>query len=247
MDLIEKGSQTAKNGFKNEKDIVNKFNNWEKDNDAKIWLKIMGYALNKIEYVKAIVISGYKTDVQVQVTIKLKEAIDVENLQVKLVSNIKGYNQIDKRWIDKYAEMWKIPDKVVKILKQYSGELKPTIKNPKDPRRTFINEFSKKSQQILLEWLEQNKTLIINDIIKGRGKFAAEWMLVAQKIGRNAEWVLKPINYVINYFGNGKIVITNRGSIKIGKITMQRKGGDKGRETANMLQFKINPAELFDI
>ena len=102
-------------------------------------------------------------------------------------------------------------------------------------------------QQILLEWLEQNKTLIINDIIKGRGKFAAEWMLVAQKIGRNAEWVLKPINYVINYFGNGKIVITNRGSIKIGQITMQRKGGDKGRKTANMLQFKINPAELFDI
>jgi hypothetical protein len=28
---------------------------------------------------------------------------------------------------------------------------------------------------------------------------------------------------------------------------MQRKGGDGGRETAKMLQFKINPAELFDI
>ena len=31
------------------------------------------------------------------------------------------------------------------------------------------------------------------------------------------------------------------------KITMQRKGGDGGRITANMLQFKINPAELFEI
>lgn len=28
---------------------------------------------------------------------------------------------------------------------------------------------------------------------------------------------------------------------------MQRKGGDGGRKTAQMLQFKINPAELFDI
>jgi hypothetical protein len=28
---------------------------------------------------------------------------------------------------------------------------------------------------------------------------------------------------------------------------MQRKGGDGGRNTANMLQFKLNPAELFDI
>lgn len=27
---------------------------------------------------------------------------------------------------------------------------------------------------------------------------------------------------------------------------MQRKGGDGGRNTANMLQFKLNPAELFD-
>lgn len=35
-------------------------------------------------------------------------------------------------------------------------------------------------------------------------------------------------------------------NLKIGKITMQRKGGDNGRETAKMLQFKINPAELFE-
>ena len=28
---------------------------------------------------------------------------------------------------------------------------------------------------------------------------------------------------------------------------MQRKRGDAGRETANMLQFKIDPAEIFNI
>ena len=39
MNLIEKGSKTAKNGFQNEKDVVNKFNNWENDDDAKKWLK----------------------------------------------------------------------------------------------------------------------------------------------------------------------------------------------------------------
>ena len=27
---------------------------------------------------------------------------------------------------------------------------------------------------------------------------------------------------------------------------MQRKGGDGGRITANMLQFKLDPTELFD-
>jgi len=49
---------------------------------------------------------------------------------------------------------------------------------------------------------------------------------------------------VKDFFGYGSIVITDRGNIRIGKITVQRKGGDAGRETAKMLQFKINPAEI---
>ena len=93
-----KGSQTAKNGFLNEDDIIVKFNNWKSDEDAQKWLLIMQYELEQIEFVKAIKLNGVKTDVQAQVTIKLKEAIDVQNLQVKLVSNPKGFNQIDKRW-----------------------------------------------------------------------------------------------------------------------------------------------------
>lgn len=247
MDLIQKGSNTAKEGFKNEKNIVDKFKNWQNDIDAKKWLVIMGYNLSEIEYVDAIILSGYKTDVQVQVRIKLKKAIDVENLQVKLVSNPRGYNQIDKRWIDKYQEMWNIPNDIVKILKEYTGEILPTIKNPKDKRRTNMNEFDSTSQKKILNWLEKNKSLIVNDIIKGRGKFSAEWMLVVQKIDKNARWVLKPINVVINYYSSGNVRITKQGNIKIGRITMQRKGGDGSRETAKMLQFKINPAELFEI
>lgn len=71
-------------------------------------------------------------------------------------------------------------------------------------------------------------------------------MLVILKLKDNAtiEWALEPINKVLNHFGNGVISISPRGSFKIGNITIQRKGGDNGRLTANMLQFKINPAEL---
>jgi hypothetical protein len=88
--------------------------------------------------------------------------------------------------------------------------------------------------------------LIVSDILKGRGKFSAGWMLVAFKSEEESRWVLKSINHVMNVFGDGEIRITARGSLRLGKITIQRKGGDAGRETANMLQFKINPAELFD-
>lgn len=241
------GSQTAKNGFLNEDDIVDKFNNWQKDEDAQKWLLIMEYQLNDIEYVKAIKLSGFKTDVQVQVTIKLKEAIDAQNLQVKLVSNPKGFNQIDKRWVDKYVEMWNIPLEIVTIFKKYTGEIEPTIDNPKDKRRMFANEFSLTEQENILKWLNENKSLIVSDILKGRGQFSAEWMLVAQKVKENSRWILKPMNFCLNHFGNGVIEITKQGNFKIGRITMQRKGGDNGRNTAKMLQFKINPAELFDV
>ena len=209
------GSQTAKNGFKNEQDIVDKFNNWQTDEDAQKWLLIMQYKLDEIEYVKAVKISqGFKTDVQAQVTIKLKEAIDVQNLQVKLISSKRGFNQIDKRKVDKYAGMWEIPDKITTLLKYYTGELTP-YKDSRDNRRMFADEFTNKEQAILIKWLEQNKSLIVSDILKGRGQFAAEWMLVAQKIKTNSNWILKPMNYCMNYFGNGEVIITPRGNFRI--------------------------------
>ena len=59
-------------------------------------------------------------------------------------------------------------------------------------------------------------------------------------------WALKPMNVCLNLFGNGNTTITKQGNIKIGNITVQRKGGDAGRKTSQMLQFKINPCLLFD-
>ena len=72
-------------------------------------------------------------------------------------------------------------------------------------------------------------------------------MLVILKVKEaEVKWILKPINFCLNLFGNGHVIITSKGSIKIGNITVQRKGGDGGRKTANMLQFKINPLLLFE-
>jgi len=244
-ELINLGSLTAKNGFKNEDDIVNKFNNWQIDDDAKSWLAIMEYKLEEIEKVEAIKLHGYKTDVQVKIIIYFKNAINKQNLSIKLVSNPQGFNQIDKRWVDKYGEMWDIPSDVVRILKLFTGEIKPYKSSTKDPRRMFLTELTKDEQNLLLNFIESNKILIVSDILKGRGEFSADWMLVALTIKDKTKWVLKSINHAMNIFGNGEIKITPLGSLKIGQITIQRKGGDNGRETANMLQFKINPVLLF--
>jgi DNA-cytosine methyltransferase len=249
------GSKTAKDGFKNEDSVISYFNNWKTSDYAQNWLKAMNYNLKEIEFVKAYKVKGsYKTDVQIEIEIeiKLKNLVDIQNLQVKLITNKDpnkkptGKNQIDKRWVDAYQDMWNIPDNVIKILKHFTGELDPYIKNPRDERRMFIDELTSNDKNTLLDFLNKNKTLIVSDILKGRGKFAAEWMLV---IVRNTNyeithWALEPINIVMNYFSNGDIQISPKGSIYIGKILMQRKGGDNGRPTANMLQFNIDPAKL---
>lgn len=246
--LIQLGSRTAKRGFKSERDIVRKFNNWQNDEDAQGWLKIMSYDLKEIEKVKAIIITGnHKTDVQAQIKIYLKKAIAIENLSVKLVSNPQGFNQIDKRWVNKYVEMWNIPKDIAEALKLFTGEIKPRAKNLRDPGRMFLDEMSIKIQKIIVDFFTNNKLLIVSDILKGNDEFPANWMMVVFKKKKgNPEWCLKHINHVLNAFGRGKVYITDRGSLKIGKITMQRKGGDAGRETSKMLQFKINPMELFN-
>ncbi len=248
---IEKGSKTAKDGFKNEDFVIQSFNDWRDCDLAKSWLGAMNYTLNEIEEVKAYKIKGsFKADVQVQINIeiKLKKLQDIQNLQVKLVSNQSGFNQIDKRWVDNYVELWNIPDSVVKILKHFTGELPPFIDTPKDKRRMFMNEFPTMEQGLLIDFIRKNQSLIVSDILKGRGQFAAEWMLVILKItDKPLEWALKPMNFCLNLFGNGDVSITNLGSIRIGNITIQRKGGDGGRKTANMLQFKINPCLLLRV
>ncbi|HIF9920282.1 TPA: type II restriction endonuclease [Campylobacter coli] len=248
MNKVELGSNTAKNGFKNENFVVNTFNNWQNDTLAQSWLKAMNYNINDIQNVKAQKIKGsFKADVQVVilVQIKLQNLQDVQNIQVKLVSNPQGFNQVDKRWLKNYNELWNFPSELLEILQYFTGEKSPKIKNPKDKRRMFLTEFTKEEQEQVINFFIKNQALIVNDILKGRGQFASEWFLVILKIEKqDLKWLLKPINEVINFY-NGEVLITDRGSLKIGKITMQRKGGDNGRISANMLQFKINPCELF--
>jgi len=245
-DLVKLGSDTAKNGFKNEDTVLKKFNNWKTDLDSQNWLKLMGYSLNKIKKVDAIKLHGFKTDVQIKITIYLKDVIHAENMSIKLVSNPKGFNQIDKRWVDKYAELWDMPHEIVTILKLFTGEIKSKKIGLKDERRMFLSEMDLKDTTNLIDFFKKKKILIVADILKGRGMLSAGWMLVALKDSKLiCNWTIQSMNHVMNYFGNGDVVITPRGSLQIGKITMQRKGGDGGRKTANMLQFKINPAELF--
>lgn len=240
---IELGSTTAKNGFKNEDEIRDKFNNWKTDDDAKIWLGAMKYRLADIHSLVATKPHGEKADVEVLIKTTTDEKR--EGISIKLVSSEQGFNQIDKRWVATYAKMWKMPVDVLAALKLFVGETRPT-KPSKDANRMYLNELAPETQKAVIDFFTANKEAIVSDIFSGDGIHSAQWMMVALKSSATPRWVLRTDAYAIKFFSEGKVELTRNGNLRIGRITVQRKGGDGGRDTAKMLQFKINPALLFD-
>jgi len=239
----ELGSLTAKHGFQNETEIAGKFNNWKTDTDAQKWLESMGYSASEVISVDAIKPHGEKADVELR--IKTKRAESTEGISIKLVSNPTGFNQIDKRWLSHYQKMWKMPTYVVESLKLFVGEIAPTGKS-RQMDRMYLNELDAATQRKVIDFFTANKAEIVSDLLKGDGVYSAGWLMVALKSGDKPKWTVLKMDDAIRFFGDGGVTITRGGNLKIGRITMQRKGGDAGRDTAKMLQFKINPAELFD-
>jgi len=276
MDKTELGSNTAKGGFANEEAICKKFNAWKNDKEAQEWLKIMGYDVMQLNSVNAIRIPTrikktdlskfelkeetykqfmrfQKADAQIKIIIKIGNILKIENLSLKKANSDADYNQIDKRTVTDYQEMWKFDDEIAFWLKLFTGELDPKeysiktgIKNFRDKRRLFFDEMPLIIQEKIINFFQKNRIIIVSDIIKGRGGLSANWMLIT-RLNRENEtttWTLKDINVVMNFFGSGKVCVSPKGSLYIGKITMQRKGGTPD---PTKLQFKINPCQLFKL
>jgi hypothetical protein len=273
MNKKEIGSMTAKGGFLNEKTICEKFENWSNDIDAKEWLKIMGYNPLKIQRLKAISIPPKiskqiaenlgiarekydeeirykKADIQIRVEILIGNALCVENISLKKANKDAGFNQVDKRPVDTYRSMWKFDEEIADWLKLFTGEHNPKeyinvndYNALKDERRVSFKEMPDYFKNKITDFFSKNKTIICCDILRGRGGLSADWFLVTKEDGQNNSWILKNINYVLNHYAQGEVEITPRGSLRIGRVTMQRKGGTPDPTS---LQFKINPLSLFD-
>jgi len=268
---------TAKGGFLNESHICEKFLNWKTDEMSSIWLRIMGYDTEKIQKVNAVqipvrinlekalslgvtqekydeTIKFKKADVQIKIEIEIDDIIYVENLSLKKSNKSAGFNQIDKRSVETYKMMWRFDENVEKWLKGFTGETLPEmlisadeLKYIKDSRRLFLTEIPSKIFDKIISFFSHNKSLIISDVIRGRGSLSAEWFLVTRKDDENEntiDWILKDINTVCNFFGQGDVRLSPRGSLAIGRITMQRKGGTPDPTS---LQFKMNPLHLFEL
>ncbi len=194
-----------------------------------------------------------KADAQISIIIKIGNILKIENLSLKKANKNADYNQIDKRAVANYQEMWKFEDDVSFWLKLFTGELNPkkytektSTKIFRDNRRLFLNEMSEIIQNKIIKFFKRNIIVIISDIIRGRGGLSADWMLVTRldRVNNTTTWTLIDINTVMNFLGKGEVCISTRGSLHIGKITLQRKGGTPD---PTKLQFKMKPCQLFNL
>lgn len=265
------GSMTAKGGFDNEKSVVDKFNHYQNDQDAQYWLSLMGYSCESIQQLHAVQIPTRlnkknmanfgisqeqfdftqkykKADIQIQLTIMVNDVIYRENISLKKADLSANFNQIDKRAVNTYQQMWGFDDNIATTLKKFTGEITPSEQEQislKDKRRWYLNELPANDVENLLTFLNTNKYLIISDIIKGRGMLSAEWFLVSRFNDDNTiDYCLKNVNEVINFYAQGIVQISPKGSLIIGKLTAQRKGGTPDPTS---LQFKIKPLDIFDL
>lgn len=194
-----------------------------------------------------------KADTQIKIIITIGKITKIENLSLKKANSDADYNQVDKRWVDSYKEMWKFDDDIAFGLKLFTGEISPyshheIVKNKtlRDKRRMFLDELPENLRNKIITFFKENKILVVSDILKGRGGLSANWMLVTRynKNDDTTTWILKDINTVMNFFGSGEVKMSPKGSLYIGRITMQRKGGTPN---PTKLQFKIKPCELFEV
>ncbi len=273
LDKAKIGSMTAKDGFINENEICNKFKNYKTDKEANNWLSIMGYDPNKIQILVAVqipvkinllkaisfgvlaekyeeTIKFQKADIQIKIEIIFEGVLYVENISLKKANISSGFNQVDKRPVLAYMKMWGFSEEIANLLRLFTGELSPEniLSNKefgkiKDKRRLFLNEMPLEKQNIIIKYFKNNKTLIVSDILRGRGGLSVEWLLVTRRGSDGSiDFVLKDINTVCNFYAQGEVAITDRGNLRIGRVTMQRKGGTPDPTS---LQFKINPLKLF--
>ena len=247
---LNAGYRAAKGGFAMEDEVIARFNNWAQDPYAQYWLDriLKSRYIDNFEKIVSVEATkatpGQKADIVVTIEIKQRKHRETESIQVKLVSGPSGYNQIDKRWVKQYKDLWNFPDDICDMLKKFCGEIPPHVEGTREEKRMYFDEFSLEEQKKLLDFFNENKALIINDIFIGR-KDQAGWIIVMQPSEKRT--VILPINPAISFLANGQFEITSKGGLRCGFVAMQRKGGDNGRDTANMLQFKINPLKLFEL
>lgn len=263
-------SETAKSGHKKVAWAVERFKNYKNDVLAISLLIDMGVSPASIKFLQAYGETeakqefckggcrhselSSKTDMQLQLIYCLTNRLcdysyRMINISCKKVkSSDSGFNHLDRRWIKKCGIFWNMPFSVQQTLQYVTGEL-PPYKSSKNPKRMYFEELDPPRVVELIDFFQSHKNLIIPDLIRGRGLMQPDYMLVVQEGYFFDRSVIVPIDVVIEHYSQGDVGFapskkSNIGVLRIGRISLQRKGSSPDGE---QIQFKFDPLELFDL
>lgn len=224
--LLE-GVSSVINGKEGEKFVKNWFEECIKKNnkEAISQIQIMfNISKENIKNIKADIIHNGKTDILLTVNNKTK------NLQVKSTNDVKrSYNHLDRSSIENYT-IFMEDERIKKIIINFLNN------------RIKFNKISEKDREYLKKFLnnfynKDKKVNLINRIFLGeKDNHKPDYLIIVEK-NNNHKITCIPIDFVIKKIIKCEFDFTKYGNLKIGNVTIKRKGGQGG---ANNLQFMLN-------
>ena len=243
-DLISAQSAAANRGLKAETELINSINN---QSDECAWI---------VE--ECCETSGYgnfgarkpsnKEKPDVVLFDKKNEELSTKGISIKTYKPKVSFGQANRGTVETYVKDLGIPNSVAETLLAFTHKTQ-------SGDRVMLNQSSKSSQTELLDFFTQFQKQIISHILRGKELSAlkADWLLFHEAkdeswkmhVGDKKFWRLYPMEEIIECCLRKKPTINENGNLILGiGLTMQRKGGDSGKDSANDLQFKIDPVEI---
>ncbi len=237
-------SAGAKRGFKAEKLLIEKIN---ERSAATVW--VVEEALGCLGYGDVVAEkpgSREKPDVILLQQEFVKAGISIKTFGPGTSSS----NQVFRTPVQQYEREWDVPRDVSALIRNFVGI-------GESLSRVFFDEVSTDEATTVLDFFGQVQPHVISSILAGKAGVAlrADWLMLHEakdekwheRIGNRDFWKMYPMAKVIDICCTVPPAITADGGLRLGLgITMQRKGGDGGRESANDLQFKMNPRAILE-
>lgn len=253
-------SKAAKRGIKAEERLINAINRMDELGEKLIKtiedflsLKFTSYSARKGP-------PRAKTDIVISFD-KRSILISVKEFDVKA-----DYNHVERHYVEYYVQKWSMPRDVYVGLKQFVGEVDES-ENPisinmleveaerlgttpgklSKKRRTFINKMDQQTRNAIIEFFKSNKEKVLKDVFINDENI--EFFIVVKREGGRACYYILPTKDALDVYGDGDVATTPRGSLRMGRVVIQRKGGDHRTargwvdRAASQLQFKIRPSE----
>jgi len=234
-------SASAKRGFKAEKLLIERINAHSVDT---AW--VVEEAIGQVGYGEIIAQkpgSKEKPDI-----ILLEQEIVRAGISIKTFGTGRGSNQVFRTPVAQYELEWDVPHDVAALIRNFVGI-------GESLSRVFFNQVDDNEANAVTNFFTQVQPHVVSSILAGKASAAlrADWIMLheakdnkwQERVGDRDFWKMYPMAKVIDICCSETPAITAQGGLRLGLgLTMQRKGGDGGKYSANDLQFKMSPRAI---